>query len=308
MADRFQARYLGTCSLGDHQMNNSSNPLRPVSVVRRRHGARPRDLAVAISAILAASVLAGTDAAAQASAQVKAKSAPLEEIIVTARYHEEPLQSTPIAITAINAEDIEMRAFTTAYEVAYTVPNASFRPAQAAYGNAMTAYIRGIGQYDFDQAFEPGVGIYVDDVYQPFMLGTQLDLIGVDRVEVLRGPQGTLFGRGSIGGVVRLISKKPQGDNTGNLDVTLGSFERVDIKGSFDFGITDNLFAQVSGASRKRTGYQDVIDFACRYPEQAGSLPVRDPSRGRNCQTGTQGGEDIDAFRAQLRWVAYEVL
>ena len=89
---------------------------------------------------------------------------------------------------------------------------------------------------------------------------------------------------------------------------SLGSFDRVDIKGSFDFGITDNLFAQVSGASRKRTGYQDVIDFACRYPEQAGSLPVRDPSRGRNCQTGTQGGEDIDAFRAQLRWVANDSL
>jgi iron complex outermembrane receptor protein len=221
----------------------------------------------------------------------------LDEIIVTSRYKEERLQQTPIAISAITAAELEMRAFTTAYEVGYTVPNASFRPAQAAYGNTMTAFIRGIGQYDFDQAFEPGVGIYVDDVYQPFMLGTQLDLIGVERVETLRGPQGTLFGRGSIGGVMRLISKKPQGDNTGHIEMTVGSFDRIDVLGSYDFTITENLFAQVSGASRKRTGYQDVIDFACRYPSQAGNLPVRDPSRGRNCVTGTQGGEDIDAFR-----------
>jgi iron complex outermembrane receptor protein len=228
----------------------------------------------------------------------------LDEIIVTSRFREERLQETPIAITAITAAEIEMRAFTTSYEVGYTVPNASFRPAQAAFGNTMTAFIRGIGQYDFDQAFEPGVGIYVDDVYQPFMLGTELDLIGVERVETLRGPQGTLFGRGSIGGVMRLISKKPEGDDTGFVNLTIGDYERIDISAGYDFSITDNLFAQVSGASRKRSGYQDVVDFACRFPAQAGNLPVRDASRGRNCVTGTQGGEDINAFRGALRWVA----
>ncbi len=228
----------------------------------------------------------------------------LDEIIVTSRFREERLQETPIAISAITAAEIEMRAFTTAYEIGYTVPNASFRPAQAAYGNTMTAYIRGIGQYDFDQAFEPGVGIYVDDVYQPFILGTELDLIGVERVETLRGPQGTLFGRGSIGGVMRLVSKKPQGDDSGFVRLTIGSYDRVDVSAGYDFSLTDNLFAQVSGASRKRTGYQDVIDFACAFPSLAGNLQVRDASRGRNCVNGTQGGEDINAFRAALRWVA----
>ena len=274
---------------------------KPVSSVAITPHGRNSLLASAVSGVLLASAF-GAPAVAQ-QVQIDAKG-PLEEIIVTARYRDEQLQEIPIAITAINAQEMEMRAFTTAYEVAYTVPNASFRPAQAAYGNTMTAFIRGIGQYDFDQAFEPGVGIYVDDVYQPFMLGTQLDLIGVDRVEVLRGPQGTLFGRGSIGGVVRLISKKPQGDDTGYVDATVGSYDRVDLRAGYDFGITDNLFAQVSAASRKRSGYQDVIDFACKFPEQAGFLPVRDPSRGRNCKTGTQCGEDIDAIRGQLRWVA----
>jgi len=227
----------------------------------------------------------------------------LDEIIVTSRYREERLQETPISITAITAAEIEVRAFTTAYEIGYTVPNASFRPAQAAYGNTMTAFIRGIGQYDFDQAFEPGVGIYVDDVYQPFVMGTELDLIGVERVETLRGPQGTLFGRGSIGGVMRLVSRKPQGDESGFINLTIGEFDRIDVSAGYDFSITDNLFAQVSGASRKRTGYQDVIDFACAFPSQAGNLQVRDASRGRNCQIGTQGGQDVNAFRAALRWV-----
>lgn len=254
-------------------------------------------LALPIAATVAFSTYP-TSALAQEEEEV------LDEIIVTSRFREERLQDTPIAITAITAEELNIRAFTTAYEVGYTVPNASFRPAQAAYGNTMTAFIRGIGQYDFDQAFEPGVGIYVDDVYQPFMLGTELDLIGVERVETLRGPQGTLFGRGSIGGVMRLVSKKPEGDDSGFVNLTFGDYDRVDISAGYDFSITDNLFAQVSGASRKRSGHQDVIDFACRFPELAGNLQVRDPSRGRNCVTGTQGGEDLNAFRGALRWVA----
>ncbi|MDH4109000.1 MAG: TonB-dependent receptor [Gammaproteobacteria bacterium] len=230
--------------------------------------------------------------------------ATLEEIVVTARFREERLQETPIAITAITAADINARAFTSAYEVGYVVPNAAFRPAQSAYGNTMTAYVRGIGQYDFDFAFEPGVGVYVDDVYQPFILGSQLDLLNVERVEVLRGPQGTLFGRGSIGGVVRLVSDKPEGDNSGSITIRAGNFERTDVRASYDFALADNLFAEVAGAARHREGYQDVIDFACRFPAQAGLLPVRDPSFGRNCKTGTQGGEDMAAIRGQLRWVA----
>src|SRR5262249_17794441 len=124
----------------------------------------------------------------------------LEEVVVTARYREENLQQTPIAITAITTEDIEQRGFTTTSDIAYSVPNASFRPAQAAFGNTQTAFIRGIGQNDFDFAFEPGVGIYVDDVYYPTTMSSQFDLMDLERVEILRGPQGTLFGRGSIGG------------------------------------------------------------------------------------------------------------
>ena len=85
----------------------------------------------------------------------------IEEVTVSARYREENLQQTPLAISAITAEDIEQRGFTNSSDIAYAVPNASFRQAQAAFGNTETAYIRGVGQNDFNFAFEPGVAIYV---------------------------------------------------------------------------------------------------------------------------------------------------
>jgi iron complex outermembrane receptor protein len=241
-----------------------------------------------------------------ATAQESADSGGLQEVVVTARYREESLQQTPIAITAITAEDLQQRGFSSAAEVAYTVPNASFRPAQAAFGNTMTAFIRGIGQNDFLPEFEPGVGIYFDDVLHPVTMGSMVDLMDLERVEVLRGPQGTLFGRGSIGGAVRYVSKQPQGDNTGNISVTYGRFDRIDLRASYDFGITDNLFARVTGVSKSRDGYQTVLDFACANPSQAGTLPVRVPNRNAGCELGTQGGEDVQGARAALRWIISE--
>ena len=228
----------------------------------------------------------------------------LDEIVVTSRYRAEKLQQTPIAITAITGADLQIRAFTNAYEVGYVTPNASLRPAQAAFGNTMTAYIRGIGQYDFDFAYEPGVAIYVDDVYQPFTLGSQIDLLDIDRVEVLRGPQGTLFGRGAIGGAIRYVSKKPTGDGTGSISALWGDYNRVDVRASYDFSIVpDKLFARIAGVSKSRDGYQKVIDFACAFPAQAGNLKPTTINKGKGCNRGTQGGEDVTGVRAALRWV-----
>lgn len=232
----------------------------------------------------------------------------LEEIVVTAQFREQSLQETPIAITAVTAADLEARAVTSAYEVAYTVPNAAFRPAQAAFGNTMTAFIRGVGQNDFDFAFEPGVGTYIDDVYHPFLMGSSVELLDLERVEVLRGPQGTLFGRGSIGGAVRYITRKPEGDNSGSIGVTVGRYDRVDLRASYDFALTENLFARVTGVSTSRRGHQKVYDFACLYPSQAGNLPVTPPNNETGCKRGTQGGEDVTGARGALRWVGSDRL
>jgi iron complex outermembrane receptor protein len=232
----------------------------------------------------------------------------LEEIVVTARYRQEALQQTPIAISALTAKDLQVRGFTDSYQVGYTVPNASFRPAQQAFGNTMTAYIRGIGQYDFDFAFEPGVGVYIDDVYQPFLMGTQLDLLDLQRVEVLRGPQGTLFGRGSIGGAIRLVSKKPQGDNSGYIEVTAGDYNRVDVRAAYDFSLAKDLYARIAGVSKHEDGYQKRIDFACKYPAMSGTLQPQIVNRGKNCVLGTLGGKSVNGMRGMLRWVASDDL
>jgi len=279
------------------------------AVVKAPQGRYTR-LARAVSGVLIASgMLAGAPAVAQ-QVEMEGKR-PLEEIIVTARYREERLQEIPIAITAIDAEELEMRAFTLASDVAYSVPNASFRPAQAAFGNTMTAFIRGIGQYDFDFAFEPGVAIYIDDMYHPFTLGSQTQLMDLDHVEVLRGPQGTLFGRGSIGGAIRYVSKKPQGDDTGSIGVTVGDFDRIDVRASYDFAITDSVAARITGASTSRDGYQDVLDFTCVHPALSDGLPQQPVNKETGCKTGTQGGSDYIGGRGMLRWEAsddFEIL
>jgi iron complex outermembrane receptor protein len=259
----------------------------------------------------------------------------LEEVIVTARYREENLQETPIAISAVSGEEIAARALTASYEIGYTVPNASLRPAQAAFGNTMSAYIRGIGQYDFLPEFEPGVGIYFDDVLHPVTMGSMVDLMDIERVEVLRGPQGTLFGRGPIGGAIRYVSKKPQGDDTGSISVLYGDYDRLDVRASYDFSLAENVFARVTGVAKSREGYQDVLDFACANPVAAGigdglaadgpdadtapdavtpgsaadnsfAIPQRIYNRNSGCKVGTQGGDDVMGGRAAIRFVASE--
>ncbi|HXI66483.1 MAG TPA: TonB-dependent receptor plug domain-containing protein, partial [Steroidobacteraceae bacterium] len=147
----------------------------------------------------------------------------LQEVTVTAQYREEKLQDIPIAITAITAQQIEQQGAQKLSDVLTNAPSVAFRQQSAAFGESVTAFIRGFGQADFDPAFEPGVGLYIDDVYYPRLTGANFDLMDVERVEVLRGPQGTLEGRNSEGGAIRFVTKKPTGDGDGYLSATYGT-------------------------------------------------------------------------------------
>ena len=138
----------------------------------------------------------------------------LEEIVVTARFREENLQQTPLAITAFTGDMLEARGATSTLDLDAFVPNAVIAPLGAGWGSTAAAFIRGIGLGDNSLSFEPGVPIYIDDVYHGRPQGAVLDLLDLERVEVLRGPQGTLFGKNTLGGAVRIISRKPQGDGT----------------------------------------------------------------------------------------------
>src|SRR5678810_417283 len=163
----------------------------------------------------------------------------LEEITVTAQFRSENLQETPLAITAVTGDMLEARSQTSIYEVANQAPNVFLAPQAQANGSGLIAYIRGVGQTDFNFALEPGVGLYVDDVYLPTLTGSLLDLLDLDRVEILRGPQGTLAGRNSIGGSIKMYSKKPTGSG-GFIEAGYGNYDRVDVRASGDFTLAED--------------------------------------------------------------------
>ena len=232
---------------------------------------------------------------------------PLEEVVVTAQFREENLQDTPIAITAVNAAMLEQRSQYSIYEVAAQAPNVTLTPGGIERGSSMIAFIRGVGQTDFNYAVEPGVGIYVDDVYYATLTGSLLDLLDLDRVEISRGPQGTLAGRNSIGGAIKLYSQMPDADGGGSLQATYGDYDRVDIRGSGGFTLVpDKLFARIAGASRSRDGYVKRLDYRCVHPTSI--IPTYSTGHVESCEMGTEGGISYTAGRASLRWVASDNL
>src|SRR5262245_46294473 len=252
------------------------------------------------------SAVAGLVYAATAPAQqpTEQPSDQLEEVTITAEFREASLQETPIAITAVTAEMLESRSQTNIFQVATQAPNVQLAPQGQANGSGLIAFIRGVGQTDFNFALEPGVGIYVDDVYYPTLTGSLLDLMDLERVEVLRGPQGTLAGRNSIGGAIKLFSKKPSGSG-GMASVAYGSFQRVDARAMADFALVpDKLYARIAGVSKHRDGYVHLRDYGCSHP--GSGLPAF--TVGMGCDIGTLGGQAYTAGRLSLRYIASEAV
>jgi iron complex outermembrane recepter protein len=231
----------------------------------------------------------------------------VETVTVTAQFRNENLQQTPLAITAVTAAMLDARSETSISDITAQAPNVILLPAAAGEGNAMRAQIRGVGQTDLDPAVDPGVGIYIDDVYFATLTGSDFALLDLDRVEILRGPQGTLSGMNSLGGSVKLYTQKATGSNDGYVEATYGSLNRVDVRASGDFSlIPDTVFLRLSGVARRQDGYVQLYDYACTHPDdpyvESGAIP-----RGNftsDCKTGTEGGIDYDAVRASLRWLA----
>lgn len=181
----------------------------------------------------------------------------LEEVVVTARKVEENLQDAPLAVSAFTGEGLEQRGFADISAIAQSTPNLVFDTSPPISGNSAGAavFLRGVGQLDFTVNVDPGVGVYVDGVYMSRSVGSVVDLIDVERLEILRGPQGTLFGRNTIGGAVQLFSKQPSEEFGGFASMTLGSDSRTDFQLSMDVPLTDNLLSKFSVLSRQRDGY-----------------------------------------------------
>jgi iron complex outermembrane receptor protein len=157
---------------------------------------------------------------------------------------------------------------------------------------------------------EPGVAIYVDDVYYSTITGNILDLLDLERVEILRGPQGTLAGRNAIGGAIKLFTRQADGSDDGFVSLTYGDFDRLDVKGAGGFTLVpDKLFVRFAGVSRSRDGYVKRLDYACEHrlppPGTPGGLTSYVPTQlgSGGCILGTEGGQNMTAGRVSLRWL-----
>lgn len=230
----------------------------------------------------------------------------LEQVTVTAQFRKQDLQQTPLSITAVSGEQLEQRGDTSLVDIAASAPNVYLKPQQQGYGKSLKAYIRGVGQSDFNPAVDPGVGFYIDDVYYSSLTGADFALIDLDRVEVLRGPQGTLAGMNSLGGAIKLYTRKPGGSGTGEVTAEYGNYKHVGIRATGDFTmLPDKLFARVTAASVHQDGWVRILDYACAHPHDPDVVAGR---IGRNnnspdCRNGTEGSTDYTSVRLAVRWI-----
>lgn len=188
--------------------------------------------------------------------------AQLEEVVVTARKIEERLQETPISMTVFSADQIESFGFDDLSDIGRFSPNVVVDQGTGNTGSSNNSqfFIRGVGQVDFLFTSDPGVGVYIDDVYLPRVTGSMLDLVDMERIEILRGPQGTLFGKNTIGGAIVVVSKGPEDELGGSATVTAGSRDRLDAKGSINVPlIEDQLSGRLSVSTRNQDGYVDRV-------------------------------------------------
>ena len=193
-----------------------------------------------------------------ATTELLAQAGALEEIVVTARKREESLQDTPISVAAFTAADLEERGAVDFSDLGEFTPNVVFDfTAPIAAGNsAAIVMIRGVGSADWALPVDPGVGIYLDGVYIARTIGQVMDTVDVERIEVLRGPQGTLFGRNTIGGAISVVTKKPSTDKVfGRVEVTTGSYDRIDANGYVNIPMGESLAGSLSLSTRNRDGY-----------------------------------------------------
>jgi len=221
---------------------------------------------------------ASTMVMAQDVAPAQEQATALDEIVVTARRRDEQLKDVPIAVSALSSERLEQTGAADITALQQQTPNATVQVARGS-NSTLISFIRGIGQQDPLWGFEPGVGLYIDDVYVARPQGAVLDIFDVERIEVLRGPQGTLYGRNTIGGAIKYVTRRLGNEPDFIARGTLGSYNQRDFMIAGDVPLSDQLSIGGAFASYDRDGY------------------------GENLNTGEdQYDRDVTAFRASAEW------
>ncbi len=254
------------------------------------HRAVAKPLRLALGTVLASGLLAPALATAQeadqsaTSQQVADPIARDGAIIVTAQRRAQDLQDVPAAVTALSAEALENRQIADTNDLQNQIPNVVISTGTGTASSARI-YFRGVGEDESRGAIDPAVGIYIDNVYLGRTVGSLVDLVDIEQIEVLRGPQGTLYGRNTNGGAIKISSVRPQlGESSVTAEAGYGNFNRIQAKASANVDLWDTGAVRISGLYRERDSYFTLNpngDFA----NLAGSEP---------------GGEEVYAIRGSL--------
>ncbi len=214
------------------------------------------------SIFLAATMLASGALAQQPAAQAGTATATaaaddrggLDDIVVTAQRRSESVQNVPIAVSAFSVDQLASRGITSPLQLIQYVPNL-FGSNNTGLGSANAYYIRGLGNTETIATFDPPVGTYIDDIYMSRQNGNNFAFFDIDRIEVLRGPQGTLFGRNTTGGAVNVILKKPSDKLGGYIEAAYGAYHKKLVRGSIDLPFSEGVQFKLSGYYQKDDGY-----------------------------------------------------
>lgn len=215
------------------------------------HGRMSRNaLSSAVMALLFPLVV---DAQPQDAEAEVAPSVQLDQLLVTAQRHEQTLQQTPVSVSVFTPQQLEHKAVTRIDDLKYDIPNITIQQNTATSSGAKI-FLRGVGQDESMFTADPAIAIYIDDVYIPRQNGAMFDLLDVERIEVLRGPQGTLYGRNATGGAIRYITRKPKGDERLLGEVTVGNFGRLDGRLLYNTRVGGQTDVSAAVMSRHRDG------------------------------------------------------
>ncbi|MFO0285365.1 MAG: TonB-dependent receptor [Brevundimonas sp.] len=230
------------------------------------------------SALLAGAAWGALAAPTYAQAARDPAATTVDEIIVTARRREESLQDVPVAVSAFSSERLENTGAQDITELTRYTPSLTLQVARGS-NSTLISFIRGVGQQDPLWGFEPGVGLYVDDVYIARPQAAVLDIFDIERIEVLRGPQGTLYGRNTIGGAIKYVTRRIGDEPAGRVRASVGSYGQRDVIVSGEVPMSDQLGFSVAYARYLRDGY------------------------GTNLNTGNEHyNKDVTAARASLEF------
>ena len=210
--------------------------------------------------VLSAAVLAALAALPVAPVALAQEGLMLEEVVVSARKRTEDLQDVGLSVSALTETEINRTFARDIRDLAFISPNLIFDDTSQGPGGNAALYIRGVGVADVEKNFDPAVGVEIDGLFIGANSGAILRSIDLASVEVLRGPQGTLFGRNTVGGTIRVERTRPTGELGGKVRVGYGDYDNYWYDGILNFGVTDNLAVKLSAARNNlRDGYYENV-------------------------------------------------